>query len=134
MHTSNLLDGGGWVTDGGLETDLLFNHGIDLPEFASFPLVQDEQGSATLRSYYAEYAAIAAAAEAGLLVETPTWRANPDWGTVLDYDANALDQANRAAVALARDVAESVRGVEQPGQRDRRAPWRRVCRRRRRRR
>ena len=105
MHASNLLDGDGWVTDGGLETDLLFNHGIDLPEFASFPLVQDEQGSATLRSYYGEYAAIAAAAEAGLLVETPTWRANPDWGTVLDYDANALDQANRAAVALAREVA-----------------------------
>ncbi|MDX6234349.1 MAG: homocysteine S-methyltransferase [Nocardioidaceae bacterium] len=105
MRTSSLLDGGGWVTDGGLETDLLFNHGVDLPEFASFPLVQDEQGSAMLRSYYGEYAAIAAAAEAGLLVETPTWRANPDWGTVLDYDTNALDQANRAAVALAREVA-----------------------------
>jgi S-methylmethionine-dependent homocysteine/selenocysteine methylase len=107
MHRSNLLDGGGWVSDGGLETDLLFNHGVDLPEFASFPLVQDQEGSARLRSYYAEYAAIAAAAEAGLLVETPTWRANPDWGTVLGYDANALDRANRAAVTLARSVADS---------------------------
>lgn len=107
MHTNNLLDGGGWVTDGGLETDLLFNHGVDLPEFASFPLVQDERGSALLKSYYEEYAAIAAAAGAGLLVETPTWRANPDWGTVIGYDADALDQANRAAVKLARDVAEA---------------------------
>ena len=107
MPTNNLLDGGRWVTDGGLETDLLFNRGIDLPEFASFPLVQDEQGSAVLRDYYAEYAAIAAAAETGLLVETPTWRANPDWGTVLGYDANRLDQANRAAVALARGAADS---------------------------
>lgn len=107
MHTNNLLDGSGWVTDGGLETDLLFNHGVDLPEFASFPLVQDDQGSALLRSYYEEYAAIATAAEAGLLVETPTWRANPDWGTVLGYDANRLDKANRAAVALARGVAEA---------------------------
>lgn len=107
MHTNNLLDGGGWVTDGGLETDLLFNRGVDLPEFASFPLVQDEQGSALLRSYYEEYAAIAAAAGAGLLVETPTWRANPDWGTVLGYDANQLDQANRAAVALVRGVADA---------------------------
>ena len=51
MRTSDLLEGGGWVTDGGLETDLLFNHGIDLPEFASFPLVQDEAGSAALRNY-----------------------------------------------------------------------------------
>ncbi|WP_332667168.1 homocysteine S-methyltransferase family protein [Aeromicrobium sp.] len=107
MHTNNLLDGGGWVTDGGLETDLLFNHGVDLPEFASFPLVQDDQGSALLRSYYEEYAAIATAAEAGLLVETPTWRANPDWGSILGYDANRLDKANRAAVALARGVAEA---------------------------
>lgn len=107
MHTNNLLDGGGWVTDGGLETDLLFNHGVDLPEFASFPLVQDDQGSALLRSYYEEYAAIATTAEAGLLVETPTWRANPDWGTTLGYDANRLDKANRAAVALARGVAEA---------------------------
>jgi S-methylmethionine-dependent homocysteine/selenocysteine methylase len=107
MNTNSLLAGGGWVTDGGLETDLLFNRGVDLPEFASFPLVQDEQGSALLRSYYEEYAAIAAAAETGLLVETPTWRANPDWGKVLGYDADALDRANRAAVALARGIADA---------------------------
>lgn len=107
MPINNLLDGGRWVTDGGLETDLLFNRGVDLPEFASFPLVMDEQGSTVLRDYYAEYAAIAAAAETGLLVETPTWRANPDWGTVLGYDANRLDHANRAAVALARGVADA---------------------------
>lgn len=107
MPINNLLDGGRWVTDGGLETDLLFNRGVDLPEFASFPLVLDEQGSTVLRDYYAEYAAIAAAAETGLLVETPTWRANPDWGTVLGYDANRLDQANRAAVVLARGVADA---------------------------
>src|SRR3954452_19412211 len=74
------LDTGSWVTDGGLETDLIFNHGAELPEFAAFPLVEDDAGTALLESYYAEYAAIAAAAGAGLLVETPTWRANPDWG------------------------------------------------------
>ena len=107
MDTNNLLDGGGWVTDGGLETDLLFNRGADLPEFASFPLVQDDHGAKLLRSYYQEYAEIAAAAEAGLLVETPTWRANPDWGSVLGYDAHGLDTANRAAVALARGVADA---------------------------
>ena len=107
MHANNLLNGGGWVADGGLETDLIFNHGVDLPEFASFPLVQDEQGSALLRSYYEEYAAIAAAAEAGLLVETPTWRASPDWGRILGYDAAGLDKVNRAAVALVRGVTEA---------------------------
>jgi len=107
MEPSNVLDGGGWVTDGGLETDLLFNHGVELPEFASFPLVEDDDGSALLRTYYGEYAAIATSAGVGLIVETPTWRANPDWGTVLGYDARGLDRANRAAVALARGVADT---------------------------
>lgn len=102
----DLLDGR-WVTDGGLETDLIFNHGIDLPEFAAFPLVQDVDGSVRLREYYAEYAAIAEAADVGLLLETATWRANPDGGRSLGYDASALARANRAAVGLARVALDS---------------------------
>ncbi len=98
------LDTGSWVTDGGLETDLIFNHGTELPEFAAFPLVEDDAGVALLEGYYAAYAAIAAAAGAGLLVETPTWRANPDWAAKVGYDAAALDRANRAAVDLVRRV------------------------------
>jgi homocysteine S-methyltransferase len=102
---ADLLAGTRWVTDGGLETDLLFNRGIDLPEFASFPLVDTEEGAAALTGYYAEYGEIAARADAGLLVESPTWRANPDWGRVLGYDAAALDRVNRAAVALVQRAA-----------------------------
>jgi homocysteine S-methyltransferase len=104
---ADLLAGTRWVTDGGLETDLLFNRGIDLPEFASFPLVETDDGTAALTGYYAEYGEIAARADAGLLVEAPTWRANPDWGQVLGYDAAALDRVNRAAVALVQRAAEA---------------------------
>lgn len=104
---SSVLSGGNWVSDGGLETDLIFNRGIDLPEFASFPLIEHADGAATLAGYYAEYTAIAAAAQAGLLVETPTWRANPDWGRRLGYDTAALDRVNRAAVDLALRAAAS---------------------------
>jgi homocysteine S-methyltransferase len=93
-----------WVTDGGLETDLIFNRGLDLPEFAAFPLVRDPDGVAALHRYYADYAAIATAAEAGLVLETATWRANPDWGRSLGYDAAALDRANQDAVGLVRDA------------------------------
>ena len=105
MTYSDVLDGTRWVTDGGLETDLLFNHGIHLPEFASFPLLDDPLGRTALRRYYAEYAAIAGAAGVGLLLETPTWRANPDWAEELGYDAPALDRVNRAAVDLVRASA-----------------------------
>lgn len=97
-----------WVTDGGLETDLLFHHGVELPEFAAFPLVEDADGAALLAQYYGQYAAIAAAAGAGLVLETPTWRANPDWAAKVGYDGAALDRVNQAAVALVRAQASSV--------------------------
>ena len=91
-----------WVTDGGLETDLIFHRAVDLPEFAAFPLVQDPTGRQVLAEYYRDYVPIAHAAGAGLVLETPTWRANPDWGARLGYDAAALDRVNREAVDLLR--------------------------------
>ncbi len=98
---------GSWVTDGGLETDLIFNHGVRLPEFAAFPLVHSAEGGTLLSRYYAGYAVIAAGARAGLLLETPTWRASLGWGRILGYDAAALDRVNRAAVALVRAAADA---------------------------
>jgi homocysteine S-methyltransferase len=87
-----------FVTDGGLETDLIFHHGVDLPEFAAFPLVEDAAGRALLADYYDGYAAIAAEAGAGLMLESATWRASPDWGARLGYDAPALARVNRTAI------------------------------------
>ncbi|GAA5113906.1 homocysteine S-methyltransferase family protein [Alloalcanivorax gelatiniphagus] len=118
MH--ELLGDRSWVTDGGLETDLLFNKGIDLPDFAAFPLVADAAGVEVLSAYYADYAAVARTAGAGLVLETPTWRANPDWATGLGYDAARLEAANHRAVELARsnasdlDVATLISGVVGP--------------------
>src|SRR3954451_4613597 len=105
MSLSGKEDASAWVTDGGLETDLLFQRGIDLPEFASFPLVRDPATAEVLASYYRDYAAIAEAAGAGLVLESPTWRANADWGVRLGYDVAALDAVNREAVSLLRRVA-----------------------------
>ena len=106
MSASTLFAEGPFVTDGGLETDLIFNHGVDLPEFASFPLLEDQAGRAALDAYYDQYAAVARAAGTGLLVETPTWRANPEWGQRVGYGREALDRVNRDAVAFARSVQE----------------------------
>jgi S-methylmethionine-dependent homocysteine/selenocysteine methylase len=94
-----------FVNDGGLETDLIFHHGFDLPEFAAYPLLDDERGRSALAGYYAGYAAIAAGHGVGLQLDTPTWRANPDWGARLGHDADALAAANTAAVGFLRDVA-----------------------------
>ncbi len=64
------LAGRPMVTDGGMETDLIFHHGVDLPCFASFPLLNDDTGRRLLADYYAGYAQVAAAARAGLLLES----------------------------------------------------------------
>lgn len=104
------LSGAPLVTDGGMETDLIFHHGVDLPHFAAFPLVETPQGRDQLTRYYDSYAAVAAAAGAGLLLEAPTWRASPDWGALLGYDAAGLARVNEAAVELLRGLRERYAG------------------------
>jgi S-methylmethionine-dependent homocysteine/selenocysteine methylase len=98
-----------WVTDGGLETDLIFHHDVDLPEFAAYPLVRTDDGRDLLRSYYEGYAAIAATAGAGLRLESPTWRANTDCGERLGHDRRTLADVNREAVTLLHGWAEEWR-------------------------
>jgi homocysteine S-methyltransferase len=110
------------VTDGGLETDLIFNHGLDLPEFAAFPLLDSDSGRAVLTDYFGQYADIAVRAGVPLLLETPTWRANPDHASLVGYDAPALDRVNQdsvdflAELGAARDdlVAWEVSGTLGP--------------------
>ena len=92
------------MSDGGLETDLIFHRGVDLPEFASFPLLDDSRGRDILRDYYDGYAAVARRAGAGLTLESPTWRANPDWGARVGYDASGLDRVNRAAIEFLNEL------------------------------
>ena len=104
-----------WVTDGGLETDLIFHKGVELPEFAAFPLVERQSTAQVLLDYYAEYAAIAVRVGAGLVLETPTWRANPDWAALLGYDSARLARANTAAVELVRHAVAGLDRVRISG-------------------
>jgi S-methylmethionine-dependent homocysteine/selenocysteine methylase len=98
------LGGGTFITDGGMETTLIFRDGLELPDFAAFVLLDDADGPETLRAYYAPYVAIAARHGVGIVLDTPTWRANPDWGARLGYSAEALDDVNRRGVALLEGV------------------------------
>jgi homocysteine S-methyltransferase len=93
-----------FVTDGGLETELIFHGGLELPCFAAFPLLENPDTRARLRRYYDGYLAIAREHGAGIVIETPTWRANPDWAGQLGYSLERLDAANRNAVSLAEEV------------------------------
>lgn len=100
------LSGRPMVTDGGLETDLIYHHGVDLPDFAAFPLVDDERGRQLLLGYYRDYVDIAKRAGAALQLETPTWRASGDWGDRLGYSAAELRRVNRDSVTLLARLRE----------------------------
>ncbi|MGD8789544.1 MAG: homocysteine S-methyltransferase, partial [Burkholderiales bacterium] len=93
-----------FLTDGGLETSLVFHDGLDLPCFAAFDLLKDETGFRRLRDYFAQYAQIAIDQQTGMVLEAPTWRANPDWAAKLGYDTETLADANRKAIGLLLEI------------------------------
>ena len=94
--------GGIFLSEGGLETTLIFHDGIDLPHFASFVLLDTPQGRALLKRYYESYLAIAHRHAVGFVLDTPTWRANADWGDKLGYHAAGLHTVNTNAVSFLR--------------------------------
>jgi len=100
------LSGATFITDGGMETTLVYQDGIDLPAFASFPLLESDEGTAALRRYFEPYLAIAREREVGILLDAPTWRANPDWGAQLGYTLEQLEEANRKAVAFVDETRD----------------------------
>jgi homocysteine S-methyltransferase len=105
-HRLPQLDAGLFLSDGGLETTLVFLDGVDLPHFAAFDLLGHESGAERLRRYYRDYLDIARRNGLGFVLETPTWRANADWGARLGYDAGALNAVNRDAVALMAELRD----------------------------
>ena len=98
------LDGGPFLTDGGIETTLIYNEGLELPDFAAFDLLRRPEGEAALRKYFRTYADIARRFGAGLILESATWRASADWGARLGYNRDELADANRQAIRLLEEI------------------------------
>ena len=99
-HDLPLVRGGMFLSDGGMETALIFQEGIELPHFASFVLLSTAEGRRRLLRYYTRYLEIARRHGTGFVLDTATWRANADWGEKLGYDAAALRKVNLDAVDL----------------------------------
>jgi S-methylmethionine-dependent homocysteine/selenocysteine methylase len=102
------------MTDGGLETTLIFHDGFDLPEFAAVDLLRSKKGSEALRSYYARYAELARELGVGFVLESPTWRASPAWAARLGYSVAELDALNRASIALMEEIRDRYESPETP--------------------
>ena len=105
-YRSNLpqLENRTFLSDGGMETTLIFRDGVELPHFASFVLLDTEDGRRRLKSYYEKYLHIARQHGVGFVLDSATWRANPDWGVKLGCDANRLKAVNIASVRLLEEL------------------------------
>ena len=96
-----------FLTDGGLETTLIFHEGWDLPMFQAFTLLESERGKAALRAYFDRYVPLAIKQGAGFVLESPTWRANPDWAAKVGHSRETLANLNRAAIDLMGEVRDA---------------------------
>lgn len=103
-----------FLTDSGIETTLIFRDGMDLPDFAAFDLLKHESGQRVLQNYFRTYATLARQYHVGLILESATWRANPDWGSKLGYSSTALAEMNRAAIALLHDLRQEYETEQSP--------------------
>jgi S-methylmethionine-dependent homocysteine/selenocysteine methylase len=106
-HNLPQTAGDPFIIDGGLETTLIYHHGLTLPLFAAFVLLEDEAGREALRRYFHHFIDIAQRYGVGLILDTPTWRANRDWGAQLGYSEAALADINRRSIEFARDIRDS---------------------------
>ena len=98
------LSGNFFLTDGGIETTLIFHDGLELPDFAAFHLLKSTAGHDALLNYFRSYAEIAKRFGTGIILESATWRASADWGTRLGYTPQELADANRASIALLEQI------------------------------
>lgn len=89
-----------FLTDAGLETDILFNRGIDLPHFASIVLLRTQEGRQALDEYFRGFLELAKRVGSGIVLESATWRASSDWAAPLGLPEGELHHLNREAVRM----------------------------------
>jgi S-methylmethionine-dependent homocysteine/selenocysteine methylase len=108
------LSGDPFITDGGIETTLIFLDGFDLPSFAAFVLLDSEAGTKALENYFRRYADLARKYGTGFILESPTWRASSAWGAKLGYSEEALADTNRRAIKLLAGIRSDYETVQTP--------------------
>src|SRR5579883_3365372 len=116
LHRRSLpqLTGTTLLSDGGLETTLVFVDGMELPCFAAFSLLESAAGRQRLRDYFSPYIAAARRHGAGFLLSSPTWRANADWGARLGYSAASLDAINRQSIEFLVELRQEHANAVKP--------------------
>lgn len=88
----------------GMETDLIFSKGIDLPEFAAFPLLKTRVGRELIGEYYRQLIALGKQKKIGVILDSVTWVASRDRAKALGYTPDELREVNVRAVEMMRQA------------------------------
>ena len=108
------LNGRLFLADGGIETTLIFHERLDLPDFAAFHLLKTPEGEMALRKYFRTYAEVAKQYGTGLILESATWRSNPDWGARLNYSREELADVNSKAIRMLEEIRREYETEQTP--------------------
>ncbi|MBQ73616.1 MAG: homocysteine S-methyltransferase [Gammaproteobacteria bacterium] len=94
-----------FLTDGGLETEFIFHHGIDLPLFACISLFFGEaEHLPILYRYYEDYITAAKSGGYGFVLVSANWRASPDWLRKLGLPEQEWVDVNRHAITFLEEL------------------------------
>lgn len=96
-----------FLTDAGLETELVFIDRIDLPEFAAIDMLRTAGGVARMNAYYTSFIDLARKTRSGVVLETATWRASPDWVEKIGYSAEEGRALNEKSVKMIEQLRAS---------------------------
>lgn len=105
------LAGGLFLADAGLETDLIFNRGIEVPEFAAHTLLGSPGGRAALTDYYRGFLSLAEQHDTGFILDSQTWKAHPHWARDLGASEEELEAANRDSIAFIAGLRDAFTGA-----------------------
>lgn len=104
------------ATGGGFETWLQYVDGFKLRHFCGFELLDDERGAACLEQYQRKLVEAAVAQGFGVINEGLHYRASRDWGTLIGYSPQALEEINIRGIEFYRAIAREYHSPETPMQ------------------
>jgi S-methylmethionine-dependent homocysteine/selenocysteine methylase len=102
------LSGDLYLAYTGMETDLMFTQSVELPGFASYPLLESKKGRAQLYGYYCDLISLGKEHGIGVILESPTWVANRDRGVHIGYSPEQLIDLNKQAIAQMCDARDEL--------------------------
>jgi S-methylmethionine-dependent homocysteine/selenocysteine methylase len=113
-HLLPQLSGDIFLADAGVETDLIFNHGIEIREFAAHTLLPMPEGRAALSRYFEGFLSLANQQNTGFILDTVTWKAHRHWAEKLGETDGELKAANEGNVRFIADLRERFSGNAKP--------------------